>query len=319
MSTLPLSKNQQRLSKLINHLQPNPTSAESEYVAQYRQKLRALRQELYEFIDKVNCNPILVRLAWHDAGTYDRTIGVNRFPLCGGANASIRFEKELSHGANAGLEKAINYLKPFKEKYPEISFADIIQLASITAIQHSGGPLIPIRFGRIDTNNENECSPEGNLPDANPPFAGGSDPDAATHLRRVFYRMGFNDREIVALSGAHTLGRAFKERSGTVNEGYGDKTATKYTTSNAKNIRHDNKSGVGMSGGKSWSKDWLTFNSGYYNDLKSNNEQLLKLSTDKILYVDAEFKKYTMFYGQNQNKFFEDYVKAHVKLSECGS
>lgn len=35
-------------------------------------------------------------------------------------------------------------------------------------------------------------------------------PDAsqgAEHLREVFYRMGFNDREIVALSGAHTLGR----------------------------------------------------------------------------------------------------------------
>lgn len=35
-------------------------------------------------------------------------------------------------------------------------------------------------------------------------------PDAsqgAEHLREVFYRMGFNDREIVALSGGHTLGR----------------------------------------------------------------------------------------------------------------
>lgn len=31
--------------------------------------------------------------------------------------------------------------------------------------------------------------------------------------------MGFNDQEIVALSGAHTLGRAFKERSGTVQYG----------------------------------------------------------------------------------------------------
>ena len=31
---------------------------------------------------------------------------------------------------------------------------------------------------------------------------------------QVFYRMGFNDQEIVALSGAHTLGRAWKNRSG---------------------------------------------------------------------------------------------------------
>ena len=35
--------------------------------------------------------------------------------------------------------------------------------------------------------------------------------------------MGFDDAEIVALSGAHTIGRAFAERSGTVAEGYGPK------------------------------------------------------------------------------------------------
>ena len=33
-------------------------------------------------------------------------------------------------------------------------------------------------------------------------------------VSQVFYRMGFDDKEIVALSGAHTLGRAFKNRSG---------------------------------------------------------------------------------------------------------
>lgn len=33
------------------------------------------------------------------------------------------------------------------------------------------------------------------------------------HLRNVFYRMGFGDEGIVALSGAHTLGRAQKVRT----------------------------------------------------------------------------------------------------------
>jgi len=36
----------------------------------------------------------------------------------------------------------------------------------------------------------------------------------APHLRWVFYRQGFNDQEIVALSGAHTVGRAHADRSG---------------------------------------------------------------------------------------------------------
>ena len=52
------------------------------------------------------------------------------------------------------------------------------------------------------------------------PRAGGGAPypdkakDAAHHLRNVFHRMGFTDQEIVALSGAHTLGRAYPNRSG---------------------------------------------------------------------------------------------------------
>merc|ERR1719184_328818 len=118
-----------RLSKIVGHLHPNNVSAENDYIVKYRERLRALRQELFAFIDEINCNPILVRLAWHDSGTFDRTIGTNKFPLCGGANGSIRFDQELSHGANAGLKKAINYLKPFKQRFPEISWSDLIQLA----------------------------------------------------------------------------------------------------------------------------------------------------------------------------------------------
>ena len=38
----------------------------------------------------------------------------------------------------------------------------------------------------------------------------------AVHIRDIFYRMGFNDREIVALIGAHTLGRCHADRSGYV-------------------------------------------------------------------------------------------------------
>ncbi len=65
--------------------------------------------------------------------------------------------------------------------------------------------------------------------------------------------MGFDDREIVALSGAHTIGRAFKDRSGTVENVSGEKGASKYTCS-GHIARNDGKSGVGMPGGKSWTK-----------------------------------------------------------------
>ncbi|CAN0458240.1 unnamed protein product, partial [Laminaria digitata] len=81
--------------------------------------------------------PILVRLAWHDSGTYDAA--VSEWPQCGGANGSIRFEPEILHGANAGLSKSLKYLSPIKVKRPAVSWADMMQLASAEAIAHMGG------------------------------------------------------------------------------------------------------------------------------------------------------------------------------------
>ena len=70
-----------------------------------------VQQEL-RFVDKMNCNPILLRLAWHDAGTYDKS--KTDFGDRGGANGSIRFSPEITMGANNGLDKAVKYLEPFK-------------------------------------------------------------------------------------------------------------------------------------------------------------------------------------------------------------
>ncbi len=68
-------------------------------------------------------------------------------------------------------------------------------------------------------------------------------PTPGQHLKNVFYRMGLGDMEIVALSGAHTLGRAKPDRSG-----FG-KEVTKYT-----------KDGPGTPGARhlaSWLQVWL--------------------------------------------------------------
>ena len=67
------------------------------------------------------------------------------------------------------------------------------------------GPHVPWRPGRKDVDDDTKCPPDGRLPDG----AKGS-----PHLRDIFYRMGFNDQEIVALSGAHALGRCHRDRSG---------------------------------------------------------------------------------------------------------
>lgn len=38
---------------------------------EYRKQLLGARSDIREMINKLNCNPIMIRLAWHDSGTYD--------------------------------------------------------------------------------------------------------------------------------------------------------------------------------------------------------------------------------------------------------
>lgn len=61
------------------------------------------------------------------------------------------FKPEMSHGANNGLPVAMNLIKPVKEAFPELGWADLIQLASAVAIEvgrgaghgRRGAPLVP--------------------------------------------------------------------------------------------------------------------------------------------------------------------------------
>lgn len=96
--------------------------------------------------------------------------------------------------------------------------------------------------------------------------------------------MGFNDQEIVALSGAHTLGRAYKERSGAAR-----KQSTKYT-----------QDGPGTKGGQSWTREWLKFDNSYFKDVKTQeDEDLLVLQTDDSLFKDDAFKSAAMKYADS--------------------
>eukprot|EP00928_Gymnodinium_smaydae_P054785 TRINITY_DN384_c0_g1_i2.p1 TRINITY_DN384_c0_g1~~TRINITY_DN384_c0_g1_i2.p1 ORF type:complete len:932 (+),score=207.35 TRINITY_DN384_c0_g1_i2:58-2796(+) len=290
-------------------------------------QLKSLRQDLWEFVDEVNCNPIFLRLAWHDAGTYDKT--KPSFPDRGGANGSIIYDPEINHGANNGLSKAVKYLESFKDDYPLVSWADLIQMAGAVGIEHAGGPKIRMKYGRKDVAGPEACpahtsrgtAANAGLPDAEAPFGCGA-PDAAGHLRNIFYRMGFNDQEIVALSGAHTIGRAFKERSGTVAEGYGEANACPYTRAvGVCPVRHDGMKGVGMPGGKSWTTKWLKFDNEYFQKhvYEEKDANLAWFSTDRALHQDDGFKPHFFRYRDDQNEFFKDFAAVMKKLSELGA
>lgn len=52
---------------------------------------------------------------------------------------------------------------------------------------------------------------------------------------------------------------------------------------------------------------------------KKSDAELLKCSTDSILFEDKGFKKFATKFGKSQDAFFESYAKAHKQLSELGS
>jgi len=171
-----------------------------------KDNLTDVTKDVTELLKKdLNLGPTMVRLAWHSAGTYSALSKTN-----GSNGGTIRHKDELGHGANAGLTKLVSMLDVIYSKHKsKISFADLIVLAGCVAIHEMGGPKIIFRSGRKDKPVE-ETPPEGRLPDADK----GSMKKTNSHLRDVFGKMGFEDKDIVVLSGAHALGRCHPNASG---------------------------------------------------------------------------------------------------------
>jgi cytochrome c peroxidase len=85
----------------------NPTK--EDYQKVYDEIARRLEEK--EDYDDGSYGPVIIRLAWHASGTYDAETGT------GGSNgATMRFDPERDHGANAGLAAARDFLEPVKRK-----------------------------------------------------------------------------------------------------------------------------------------------------------------------------------------------------------
>jgi cytochrome c peroxidase len=124
-----------------------------------------------------------VRLAWHCSGSYSKIDG------SGGSNgARMRFDPEASWGGNAGLKAVAQpALESVKEKFPDISYADLYTYAGVVAVEECGGPTIKFRLGRVDATSGDTSPPKDDrLPNPDK----GSHGATVQHLRDVFYRMG---------------------------------------------------------------------------------------------------------------------------------
>ncbi|MFE7174390.1 catalase/peroxidase HPI [Streptomyces sp. NPDC057616] len=220
----------------------NPLGKDFDYAAAFQAlDLAAVKQDIAEVLttsqdwwpaDFGNYGPLMIRMAWHSAGTYRISDGR------GGAGAGQqRFAPLNSWPDNASLDKARRLLWPIKKKYGQsISWADLMVLTGNVALEQMGFETFGFGGGRADVWEAEEdvywgpettwlddqrytgdrelenplgavqmgliyVNPEG--PNGNPdPIA------AARDIRETFRRMAMNDEETVALiAGGHTFGK----------------------------------------------------------------------------------------------------------------
>ncbi|MCX5527083.1 catalase/peroxidase HPI [Streptomyces bobili] len=220
----------------------NPLGEEFDYAEAFKNlDLAAVKQDIAEVLttsqdwwpaDFGNYGPLMIRMAWHSAGTYRISDGR------GGAGAGQqRFAPLNSWPDNANLDKARRLLWPVKKKYGQsLSWADLMVLTGNVALEQMGFETFGFGGGREDVWEPEEdvywgpettwlddqrytgdrelenplgavqmgliyVNPEG--PNGNPdPLA------SARDIRETFRRMAMNDEETVALiAGGHTFGK----------------------------------------------------------------------------------------------------------------
>lgn len=256
-----------------------------------------------EYDEYIGFGPVLVRLAWHLSGTFAKK-GYQGCPhqTGGSYGGSIRIDKEAKDPANNGLQNGRWFLEEFKTKYPWISYGDLYTLGGVVAIQEMGGPKIGWRHGRKDQGED--FAQTSRLPDAS---------QGADYVRGLFGRMGFNDREVVCLIGAHALGSCHvlapalpgQEKSNGPGSGYtGRWTASpNFFTNEFYKLLVDEK----------WEfKDW----SGPRQ--YENKDGLMMLPADYALVQDPKYKEWVVKYAKDQDLFFKDFAKDFQKLLELG-
>ncbi len=204
--------------------------------ADMKKDLHALMTDSQDWwpADYGHYGPFFIRMTWHAAGTY--RIGDGR----GGASTGAqRFAPLNSWPDNGNLDKARRLLWPIKQKYGnKISWADLLVLTGIVAIESMGGPVFGFGAGRPDIwhpeediywGSEDEWLGDNRYGDTrqdldNPlaavqmgliyvnPEGPNSNPDpllSAQDIRETFARMAMDDAETVALTaGGHTFGKA---------------------------------------------------------------------------------------------------------------
>ncbi|KAL6605873.1 hypothetical protein ACP70R_041526 [Stipagrostis hirtigluma subsp. patula] len=196
-----------------------------------------------------------------------------------------------------------------------VSCADVLAVAARVLVVMTGGPLYPLRLGRKDALSSSPTAPDAELPLANA---------TVSRLVDMFAAKGFAVQELVALSGAHTLGFAHCHE-------FADRIFPRGGKKGAPAPPHDpTMNPVYARALQDACKNYLrdptiaAFNDvmtpGKFDNMYFVNLQrgLGLLGTDQALWTDARTRPAVQRYAANQTAFFADFARAIGKLSVRG-
>ena len=269
--------------------------------ARRRNAAEQLRQAVFGAVaDDPTVAGALLRLAFHDA--VRRADGQTR-----GADGSIQYE--IPDAENVRLGRPLALVMAMK---PDgLSVADAVAVAGAAAVEASGGPRIAIGLGRLDAS---AAAPATlGRPIAQPGDEARDvvkrtlpEPGLSTvGLRRYFRRVGLSDQELVALMGAHTLGR--------------HNTLLNMTKACLRNLtRECLETAPVRAPFESRTPD--AFDNSYYALLLAWDDRSLErgeanfIPTDVALVLDASFRRHVVAFARSEPLFRTAFARAYAKL-----
>ncbi|XP_075492056.1 peroxidase 47-like [Primulina tabacum] len=228
-----------------------------------------------------------------------------------GCDASVLIDStkdnvaEKDSPANLSL-RGYNIIDDAKEQLENqcpgvVSCADILAIAARDAVFFAGGPVYDIPKGRKD-GSRSKIMDTINLP---PPTLNSSE------LIRMFSQRGFTAQEMVALSGAHTLGMAkcssFKSRLSNFDSTHDPDPSldTKFARALAKTCS------AGGNAEQTLDSTRNTFDNDYFKALQRKTGVLF---SDQTLFVSERTRAIVNGYAMNQAMFFFDFLRAVIKM-----
>ncbi|KAG5143681.1 hypothetical protein AAZX31_07G193500 [Glycine max] len=250
----------------------------------------------------------LLRLHFHDCivNGCDASVLLDDTPYFTGEKNALP-----NHNSLRGFE-VIDDIKEHLERIcpSTVSCADILALAAREAIDQIGGPSWPVQLGRRDATTTSKEAAEQQIPSPIEPLE---------NITAKFFSKGLDMKDVVALSGAHTIGFArcftFKRRLFDFQgSGRPDPVLEFSLLSKLQNMcPNEDASNSNLAPLDATST--MTFDNEYYRNIVYNTGLL---ESDQALIKDRRTAPTVYYYSNNQFSFYNDFAESMVKLSNVG-